>query len=244
MKTKSPVPEPEIRPGPSGSLLDTVAYLQVLARSGACGDAVTPVIDSLMTAALATEQKLGEQRERIRQLESLSVFDEVTRLLNRRGFEAELARTLARSKRTQEQGLLVICDLDRFGAVNDAYGREGGDAVLKTVGAVLSKWVRSSDAVARLERDEFGLLLVNAAAQDGAKRMERLRRGLSGLLVQVEQARIPVSASLGYAAYGPNSDARTLMAMAEKALARVKARMATVPRDGASEGGRRSVPAG
>src|SRR3546814_2472994 len=61
---------------------------------------------------------------RSRYLESLSVTDEMTGLLNRRGFGLELSRALARARRQNESGLLVMCDLDNFKAINDTRSEE------------------------------------------------------------------------------------------------------------------------
>src|SRR3546814_4011170 len=80
---------------------------------------ILQLLDALLTAAAEAEQTLALQRARIRYLESLSVTDEMTGLLNRRGFGLELSRALARARRQNESGLLVMCDLDNFKAIND-----------------------------------------------------------------------------------------------------------------------------
>ena len=74
------------------------------------------LLDDLLAAAAEAEQTLALQRARIRYLESLSVTDELTGLLNRRGFELELSRAVARARRQNESGLLVMCDLRCAGA--------------------------------------------------------------------------------------------------------------------------------
>src|SRR3546814_19486078 len=98
-----------------------------------------PLLDALRTAAAEAEQTLALQRARIRYLESLSVTDEMTGLLNRRGFGLELSRALARARRQNESGLLVMCDLDNFKAINDTYGHPAGDALLRAVGQALKR---------------------------------------------------------------------------------------------------------
>src|SRR3546814_4310772 len=82
---------------------------------------------------------------RSRSLESLSVTDEMTGLLNRRGFGLELSRALARARRQNESGLLVMCDLDNFKAINDTYGHPAGDAILRAVGKALKRNTRESE---------------------------------------------------------------------------------------------------
>jgi len=213
--------------GEAQSLVQAVTRLRSVAQAGACSPVILPVVETVMAAALAAEETIRQQAERIDQLESLSVTDELTGLFNRRGFEAELRRTLARAERNGECGLLVMCDLDRFKPINDTYGHRAGDIVLQRFGAVLAAAVRRGDIVGRLGGDEFGLILGDAAPEAVSGRVAPLRARLSGLFVEHQGIRIPVSASLGYAAYGPNSDAETLWILADKALYRDKERGAT-----------------
>src|SRR3546814_1418393 len=81
----------------------------------------------------------------------------MTGLLNRRGFGLELSRALARARRQNESGLLVMCDLDNFKAINDTYGHPAGDAILRAVGKALKRNTRESDYVARVGGDEFAV---------------------------------------------------------------------------------------
>ena len=210
-------PLPEVH-----SLVDAVARLRAVAEGGACNHAVMPILETVMAAALAAEETIREQAERIAHLESLSVTDELTGLFNRRGFASELDRTLSRAARNGERGLLLMCDLDRFKPINDRFGHPAGDEVLRGVGQVLRAAVRGSDVVARLGGDEFGLILTDAEPTHFSHRIAPMRERLSGLFVEYAGHPIPVSASLGYAAYGPNSDPDTLWAMADKALYRDK----------------------
>lgn len=222
MKTSELLDTLEKPIGEAHTLVDAVVRLRAVARAGACNPAILPVVETVMAAAVAAEETIHRQAVRIEQLESLSVTDELTGLFNRRGFEAELRRTLARAERNGERGLLVMCDLDRFKPINDTYGHPAGDAVLHRFGGVLAAAVRQGDVVGRLGGDEFGLILGDAAPEAVSGRIAPLRARLSGLFVAHEGIRIPISASLGYAAYGPNSDAETLWLLADKALYRDK----------------------
>ena len=94
-------------------------------------------------------------------------------MLNRRGFERELKRSLAYVKRYGTSAALIYIDLDGFKPVNDRHGHSAGDAVLKAIAAALVRNVRASDVVARIGGDEFAVLLwnvngANAAAKAGA----------------------------------------------------------------------------
>ncbi len=111
-------------------------------------------------------------RAQLAELTARAEIDPLTDILNRRGFERELKRSLAYVKRYGTSAALVYLDLDGFKHVNDRHGHAAGDAVLKAVAMVLNRHVRASDLVARLGGDEFVVLLWNcseAAAQAKAQ---------------------------------------------------------------------------
>lgn len=203
-------------------LAEAAAYLRTLTERRDLDGATRYAIDALLQAADDARHRLERQEKRIRQLVDLSVTDELTGLRNRRGFHTELHRALARSRRNGETGVLVLCDLDRFKAINDTYGHPAGDAALLLIAGLLRKQVRESDAVARLGGDEFAILLTDAHPESIGARIAEMKTALSGLVLACGHARVPISTSLGHAAYGPNSKAETLIAMADKALYRAK----------------------
>src|SRR5690348_9772624 len=107
------------------------------------------------------ERELAEARVQMAELAARAEIDPLTDVLNRRGFERELKRSLAYVKRYGASAALIYIDLDGFKLVNDQHGHTAGDAVLKAIAMVLSRHVRASDLVARLGGDEFALLLWN-----------------------------------------------------------------------------------
>ena len=186
------------------------------------------LIDEVLEAAATVEQRLADQQVRIDHLESLSKTDELTGLLNRRGFRFEVERALAAAKRSHELGLLVVCDLDHFKAVNDTYGHLAGDTVLQAVAAALLGRTRASDCVARLGGDEFAVLMADTPAQQAFSLARDLNDRLNSLLVAWQGHEIPVSASLGTEPYTPEFTPDQLMLLADQALYRRK-RMRLVP---------------
>ncbi len=121
------------------------------------------------------ERELAAARLQMTALEARADIDPLTDVLNRRGFERELKRSLAYVKRHGTGAALVYVDLDDFKSVNDRHGHAAGDAVLKAVAMVLVRHVRASDLVARLGGDEFAVLLWNldeANAQTKALALE------------------------------------------------------------------------
>ncbi len=180
------------------------------------------LLETVLEAAARTEQTLAVQRARIRHLESLSITDELTGLLNRRGFHRELDRALARARRNRESGLLLLCDLDRFKAINDSYGHPAGDAVICAVAELLRAQTRRSDYVARLGGDEFAVLMTHSSRDQGNGRIAHLAKAVNSLAVRWGDQQIPVTASFGSEGYHWGSEADALLFLADRALYRGK----------------------
>jgi diguanylate cyclase (GGDEF)-like protein len=178
-----------------------------------------PLVEKALLAAAEVEQQLVAQSHRIAYLETLSVTDELTGLLNRRGFEEAFRRSLVASGRYGDEGVLIVCDLDEFKTVNDRYGHFAGDAMLRQVGQLLKTQIRDTDFVARLGGDEFAVILVPTGWRNGLKRAQTLGRALNRLSVHIDEQSITVNASIGVERFGPNdSDTDTLLARADMAM--------------------------
>ncbi len=122
-----------------------------------------PAVDpsGLLAEIERLKAELLEAKWQIAELEARADVDPLTDILNRRGFDRELLRSLAYVKRYGAPATLVLIDLDGFKAVNDSHGHATGDALLKAVARQLVSRVRASDIVARLGGDEFAVLLWN-----------------------------------------------------------------------------------
>jgi diguanylate cyclase (GGDEF)-like protein len=180
------------------------------------------LLDELLTAAAEAEQTLALQRARIRYLESLSITDEMTGLLNRRGFETELSRALARARRMDETGMLIMCDLNHFKAINDTYGHPAGDAILRAVGRLLKRNTRENDYVARVGGDEFAVVMTHTSLSQSEQLAGKLSTLVNSLTVPWQDGRLPVSAGFGMATYNRLSQADTLLFLVDQNLYRNK----------------------
>jgi len=188
----------------------------------ALGASGLQLLDDLLATAAEAEQSMALQRARIRYLESLSITDELTGLLNRRGFEQELSRALARARRAGETGLLVTCDLNHFKAINDTYGHPAGDLLLRAVGKVLKRNTRESDYVARVGGDEFSVIMTNTSLARSEDLAAKLAALVNDLRVTWQDKRLPVSAAFGMMAYDEVSQPDSLQFLADQALYRNK----------------------
>jgi len=112
------------------------------------------------------------------QVERLSKTDALTEIDNRRHLEQRLEETFEHSLRMQEPFACVMCDLDKFKSVNDTYGHQAGDAVLRQLAALLKIAAREIDRVGRYGGEEFMLILPGATAEAAVTFAERVRKSV------------------------------------------------------------------
>jgi len=176
------------------------------------------LLEWALAAAAAAEQRIADLEERLAYLESLSVTDELTQVLNRRGMIIELSRAIAAAARGGPQGVLILCDLDGFKAVNDRLGHSAGNEVLREVATALRRRIRKNDVVGRLGGDEFALLLIGSSLANARRKCQCLARTFATAPPQVDGNAIPLGMSFGLAAYDGGEDYEALMHRADMAM--------------------------
>lgn len=163
------------------------------------------------------------QAERIKHLEALATTDELTKIMNRRGFMDAFEKEMDRTNRAQTQGgLLIMIDLDNFKIINDTYGHGAGDEALKLVAQTLQAHIRKMDVAARMGGDEFVILFSNAERVGAVDRAQKLARKLNSLTLKYQGHRIPVRASLGIQSYQKGDTMDTLFAQADERMYKAK----------------------
>lgn len=191
-------------------------------RHFASNDRLIDRPDRLLAGALnyadEAEQRIMELNARIAQLESLTITDELTGLLNRRGFADVMQRNLLSAARYDETGILAYIDLDNFKGTNDNFGHQVGDRVLRAVGRYLIQNVRATDYAARLGGDEFAILFVRAQQSPARERARQLIRGLNKLSIKSDDGKVSIGASLGLAYYDGETTADELLDRADRAM--------------------------
>jgi diguanylate cyclase (GGDEF)-like protein/PAS domain S-box-containing protein len=153
------------------------------------------------------------------QLENLAHYDALTNLPNRTLLEDRLKLALAYAKRENKMLAVMFVDLDLFKEINDLYGHEVGDLVLKQVALRLSACIRESDTVARLGGDEFIILLPMVDAEGDAVLVANKIVQAIALPIITAQASLHVTASIGIAIYPQHgADEKLLMLNADMAM--------------------------
>ena len=173
---------------------------------------------SLLAEIERLKRELAVARARIGELEARADVDPLLDILNRRGFERELKRALAHSKRYGTPAALMFVDLDNFKSVNDRHGHGTGDSLLKAVTHEITRHVRASDVVGRLGGDEFGVLLWRV---DEAQAVTKARE-LEGLLARVSvvhgQVHVQVGASAGAALLSADATPAEIITAADRSM--------------------------
>jgi diguanylate cyclase (GGDEF)-like protein len=158
-------------------------------------------------------------------VERQAVTDELTGLFNRRRFQEAMATEVERSKRFGQPVGLVLLDLDDFKTVNDTYGHQQGDLVLREVARVLRETSREIDEPARYGGEELAVVLPGTDLEGAYNLAERVRAGIESLSLPLldGDGTLRVTASFGVATLpGSADDMRGLVAAADEALYRAK----------------------
>jgi len=171
--------------------------------------------------------QLAAALARIDELRASADTDFLLGILNRRGFERELNRSVAYIRRYKATAALIVLDVDRLKPINDSFGHAAGDAVLKAVVEVLLQHVRASDLVGRLGGDEFVLLLWNLAEADARAKAAALEAAIDDLGFVFAGQPVAAGASTGVAMLGPDADARAAVETADRAMYARKAQRRT-----------------
>ncbi|MBS0248230.1 MAG: GGDEF domain-containing protein [Proteobacteria bacterium] len=179
----------------------------------------------LLAEVARLRRDLARAEQRIAELEARADIDPLLDILNRRGFERELTRSLAYLKRYGTGAALMFIDLDGFKPINDRYGHAAGDIVLKAVAATLAGHVRASDVVARLGGDEFGVLMWNASEAAMLSKAADLEAVIARARAEFDGVELSVGASAGGVVLRSCATAADVIAEADRAMyARKKAK--------------------
>ena len=167
-----------------------------------------------MIEVLADEAAVAIERgDHITRLRELATSDPLTGLLNRRAWEDELPREIARAEREDAELSIALLDVDNFKRFNDSHGHQAGDRLLKEATAVWRNSLRRVDRLARLGGDEFALLLPRCGAAQAEEVLGRVRDATPN----------DHSCSIGVAQWTPGETADQLVARADSALYEAKA---------------------
>ena len=202
---------------------ETVGVLSITdRRDGAGFETIDRIalraIGALAGAAIVAADIAGEMAR----LERAASVDSVTGLLNRNFLDTRLNQEVGRSHREQTELAVLMADIDDFKSINDTYGHQVGDAVLKHVGEIIQSSVRVFDVCARYGGDEFAILMPNSDQARALACAERIRQR-TAQFVKDDPSLPRLTISVGVAVGDARDGAADLVLRADRALYEAKA---------------------
>lgn len=165
-----------------------------------------------------TEQKLLQEK-----LQLMAMTDELTEVYNRRYFIIKGTEELYRAKRYQLPFALLMLDVDYFKRINDNYGHDMGDNVLKHLTILLQENLRNTDILGRLGGEEFGILLPNTDSDQAIILADRLRQIIEENPLKIKEQLFPLTVSIGLSSFASDiSNLDELLKRADLALYQAK----------------------
>lgn len=159
-----------------------------------------------------------------RKMEELAVRDGLTGLYNHRFFQERLSNELERAERYGKKTALLLLDVDFFKKINDTYGHQAGDRILKGVANVINSCIRGIDFAARYGGEEFAAILVNIDSKNAYEIAERIRATIWNTNFEIgDNQTIQVTLSIGVSSFPADADnQRLLISRADIALYEAK----------------------
>ena len=194
--------------------------------------ALVELTGAMIEKTRAAEHQLRDAGKQMNQLRGslaearrLAESDQLTGLANRRAFEGQLRRAVARARESGKPLSLAFCDIDHFKQINDTHGHDVGDRILKFVAQRLSSVTASNCFVARHGGEEFVMLFEGIIAEDAARLVNDVRADLEDRRLVAKQSGAPigrVSFSAGVASLAAVDSGRGMLRAADQALYRAK----------------------
>ncbi|MEP1447385.1 MAG: diguanylate cyclase [Paraglaciecola sp.] len=164
------------------------------------------------------EQRTRELEKANRELQTLAEIDQLTGSLNRLGLQKYLQSCFERLRRSNEPSSIVLFDFDNFKNINDSFGHNNGDKILKSAVTITKELIREQDKIARWGGEEFLVLLPDTEKNGALAIAEKLRIAIEEQLSDSLAAEVPVTITAGVAQFQHNETFEILFKRADNAM--------------------------
>ncbi|WP_459919088.1 GGDEF domain-containing protein [Desulfocicer niacini] len=205
--------EPSVNPMKTGNNLSTISILFFM----------TNIVIFFTLLFVVIQRIINLKNQLLVDLEKAATIDELTQLNNRRGFMNFVNLEISRLKRSRSDYAIGLGDLDNFKNVNDTYGHDVGDAILRQVAQILKKHIRESDVVARWGGEEFIFMFTGSTLKNVVKVLNRIRQAIEEHQFVHETIRINQTVSFGISyIYDSEYNIEKMIKMADENLYEAK----------------------
>ncbi|MBT3168863.1 MAG: diguanylate cyclase [Candidatus Cloacimonetes bacterium] len=153
-----------------------------------------------------------------KELEILARIDPLTEIYNRRGIKNEIEKEAYRAHRNKTPLLVAFGDLDNFKNINDEFGHDAGDFVLKEIAKIMLRVIRETDAIGRWGGEEFILVLPETNCIIGRHILERIRRIIDETIFEFKGSKMRMTITFGFCEYDTEGDVENCIKKADIAL--------------------------
>jgi len=177
---------------------------------------------ALSAQVIHMEKETQDLKKRLDENKQKLIFDTLTGIYNRMAYNDHIKKLMARWQRYEEQFCYAIIDIDHFKRVNDTYGHNTGDKVLKLVATIMQKNIRESDTLFRIGGEEFVLILPNTDIDQAAPTIEKIREAVGSSGFRFKEDKVVIHISAGLTQVNESDSEESLYERADKGLYQAK----------------------
>ncbi len=179
-------------------------------------------VQNMRTRIAALEKESRSLHQSLKEEQRNALIDALTGIPNRAAYDDRIEQEFKRWKRFGRPVSILAWDIDRFKAINDAYGHKAGDKVLRVIAQHLSRHIRDTDFVGRYGGEEFVMLLVGSTAQEAHTVADKIRLEVAQLGFHFHDHPVTVTASCGITTFDGDDGPDTVFDRADQALYKAK----------------------
>lgn len=183
---------------------------------------LTEQLEQLVGRVKSIEKESQKTKEALEEQRHKATHDTLTGLPNREAYIERAFEEMQRFKRYQRPLTMAVCDIDHFKKINDGYGHQAGDKVLKLIAKVISTRLRKVDFIARFGGEEFVILMPETTPEQAFKVLDKIRATVGKSPFRFKESPVKITISFGISSFLDEDSAETVFERADQALYKAK----------------------